>query len=78
VVRQKPLPIQIGSMNTGFRPAEAAIDELRVTSVRRYTGPFVPAKRMEPDAQTLALFHYDGTTSATVPDGLSATPGPAQ
>jgi hypothetical protein len=77
-VRQKPLPIQIGSMNTGFRPAEAAIDELRISSVRRYAGPFTPAKRMEPDADTLALFHFDGSTSAAVPADLEAIPGPAQ
>jgi len=73
-----PLPIQIGSMNTGFRTADADFDELRISSVRRYETPFTPVKRLEPDADTLALFHFDGSLEATVPAGLAATPGPAQ
>ncbi len=77
-VRQLPLPIQIGSMNTGFRPAEAEIDELRISRVRRYSASFRPKKRFEPDAQTLALFHFDGSLEAAVPRGLIATAGPAQ
>jgi len=76
--KQLPLPIQIGSMNTGFRPAEAAIDELRISSVRRYTGAFTPVKRSEPDSHTLALFHFDGTLEAAAPKGVQATAGPAQ
>ncbi|HIE51516.1 MAG TPA: hypothetical protein EYP85_07125 [Armatimonadetes bacterium] len=77
-VKPLPLPIQIGSMNTGFRPAEADLDELRLSSIRRYKGAFTPKKRFEPDAHTLALFHFDGTLNATVPKGVTATPGPAQ
>ena len=77
-IKQLPLPIQIGSMNTGFRPAEATIDELRISSVRRYTGTFTPRKRFEPDSQTLALFHFDHGLEATAPPGLSAISGPAQ
>ncbi len=70
-----PLPIQIGAMNTGFAPADAAIDELRISSAPRYAGAFSPAKRFEPDARTLVLFHFDGTLEAVVPRGLKATPG---
>ena len=54
-----PFPVQLGSMNTGYRPADALIDELRIGSVRRYDRAFVPEKRMKQDAATLALFHFD-------------------
>ena len=76
--KQLPLPIQIGSMNTGFRPADADVDELRISAVRRYSDPFTPAKHLDADAEALALFHFDGSLDAAVPDGLVATPGPAQ
>ncbi|HID05587.1 MAG TPA: hypothetical protein EYP10_00410, partial [Armatimonadetes bacterium] len=72
-VNQLPLPIQIGSMNTGYRIADADIDELRISSIRRYKGAFTVRRRFEPDAHTLALFHFDGTLSADVPSGVIAT-----
>ena len=78
VVRQLPLPVQIGAMTTGFRPTDGAIDELRISSVRRYTGRFTPARRLEADAHTLTLFHFDGTLDAAQPAGLKARHGPAQ
>jgi len=77
-VKAIPLPVQVGSMNTGFRPADADIDELRISSTRRYEGTFAPAKRFEVDGDTLALFHFDGNLQAAAPEGLVATAGPAQ
>jgi hypothetical protein len=77
-MKQLKFPIQIGSMNTGFRPADADFDELRISSIRRYSGTFTPEKRFEPDQYTIALFHFDGNLNAAVPVGVSATPGPAQ
>ena len=35
------------------------IDEVRISSVARYTGDFTPALRHEPDEHTLALYHFD-------------------
>ncbi len=70
--------VQIGSMNTGIRPADAAIDELRVSSVRRYAHDFVPRKRFSGDTKTLSLFHFDGNLRADMPSDLQATVGPAQ
>jgi serine/threonine protein kinase len=35
------------------------IDEVRVSKVARYRGEFTPQKRFEPDADTLALYHFD-------------------
>ncbi len=77
-MKQLTFPMQIGSMNTGFRPADADIDELRISSVRRYSGPFTPEKRFEPDDHTITLFHFDGSLNAAMPAGVSGTPGPAQ
>jgi hypothetical protein len=73
-----PFPIQAGSMNTGYRPADALIDELRISSARRYSGSFVPAKRLDADSATLALFHFDGDLGAEIPAGCQAAAGPVQ
>ncbi len=73
-----PFPVQLGSMNTGYRPADALIDELRISSVRRYDEAFVPEKRLEPDAATLTLFHFDGDLQAEIPPNCQAVPGPVQ
>jgi len=77
-MKQPPLPIQIGSMNTGFRPADGAIDELRISSVRRYSESFTPRKRFSPDLHTTALFHFDGNLTAAFPPDVTATAGSAQ
>ncbi len=73
-----PLPIQVGSMNTGYAPGQAAIDELRISSVRRYEKGFTPARHPKADDRALVLFHFDGTLKADAPKGAEATPGPAQ
>jgi hypothetical protein len=73
-----PYPVQIGSMNTGYRPADALIDDLRISSGRRYDGPFVPARPLDGDNRTLALFHFDGDLNAETPAGCQAGPGPVQ
>jgi len=73
-----PFPVQVGSMNTGYRAANALIDELRISSVRRYDDSFVPAKRLDADSATLTLFHFDGNLEAETPAGCQATPGPVQ
>ena len=73
-----PFPVQVGSMNTGYRPADALIDELRISSVCRYSSSFVPAKRFETDEATLALFHFDGNLGAETPAGCQAAAGPVQ
>jgi serine/threonine protein kinase len=35
------------------------IDELRVSKIARYTADFTPRARVEPDKDTLALYHFD-------------------
>ena len=39
--------------------ATGLIDEVRISKVARYDKDFTPAKRFEPDADTLALYHFD-------------------
>jgi hypothetical protein len=50
------------------------IDEVRISSVARYTGagPFVPARRHTVDASTLALWHFDEGVG-TVTDDAAGT-----
>ncbi len=48
------------------------IDEVRFSSVARYTGPFEPARRHEPDADTLLLLHLDAAHGAVFPDASDA------
>ena len=65
-------------MNTGFRPADGTIDELRISSVCRYDESFIPRKRFRSDQSTTALFHFDGNLAAAFPPAATATPGSAQ
>lgn len=45
-----------------------AIDEVRVSTVARYTADFTPERRFRPDAKTLALYHFDGPIDAIAID----------
>jgi serine/threonine protein kinase/formylglycine-generating enzyme required for sulfatase activity len=44
------------------------IDEVRVSQTARYSGEFTPSRRFEPDADTLALFHFDEGSGTEVRD----------
>jgi hypothetical protein len=44
------------------------IDEVRISSVARYTGPFVPSKVFVADASTRALWHFDEYAGAVAHD----------
>ena len=50
-------PWQIGGGYAGF--FEGEIDEVRISNVARYAKDFTPKGRFEPDADTLALYHFD-------------------
>lgn len=39
--------------------SEGFVSEIRVSKVIRYTAPFTPQRRFEPDPDTLALYHCD-------------------
>ncbi len=56
----KPYPIQIGSLNSDWLPADAVIDELRFSRTARYNENFVPdRKEFMLDKETSALFHFN-------------------
>jgi hypothetical protein len=61
-----------GGLPNSFFPG--AIDEVRVSKVARYAdADFTPARRFEPDADTLLLLHMDGTSGPWFPDGSGRT-----
>jgi hypothetical protein len=52
------------------------VDELRFSSGVRYAADFAPfTRRFEPDATTLALYHFDEGSGSAVLDALGASPG---
>ncbi|HEX4130375.1 MAG TPA: LamG-like jellyroll fold domain-containing protein [Pirellulales bacterium] len=80
VTRAIALPIKPAGLPTliGAAPGAAAIgifdgaiDEVRVSSVARYTGDFTPAGRFEPDNDTEVLYHFDEGTGTIAKDASS-------
>lgn len=63
VSRDYDSPRQIQSSfsmgNEGNHPCTGLIEEVRVSSSARYDKNFTPVQRFEPDADTLALYHFD-------------------
>ena len=51
---------------TGYTSGK--LDEVRVSSVIRYTESFTPARRHEPDVFTVALWHFDEGEGAAIVD----------
>jgi hypothetical protein len=60
--------VAIGATDTGFNPFIGRLDEVRISSVIRYTGNTyaVPNAPFVNDDSTLALWHFDEQTGATV------------
>ena len=48
----------LGKLILGYR-INSVLDEWRISKVARYTKDFTPPKRYQPDADTLALYHFD-------------------
>ncbi len=63
VVKPTASPLRFGVTEydngsiTGW--ARGDIDEFRVSNTIRYESPFLPQKRLEPDTDTLGLWHFD-------------------
>jgi len=49
-------------------PMDGVIDELRISSVPRYSSNFSPALAHVPDADTMALYHFDEYSGSTAWD----------
>jgi serine/threonine protein kinase len=56
---------ETGIQNTQFH---GLVDEIRVSKRVRYTRDFTPATRHEPDADTIALYHFDEGTGDILKD----------
>ncbi len=52
-------PFSLGARNGRWSHFEGILDEVRFSSVARYTKDFMPAERFQSDEHTLALFHLD-------------------
>jgi len=61
-------PIHIGCQNSGWRPFNGWIAEVRISSSARYSTPFIPQTRFTPDTNTLALYHFDEGQGTSVAD----------
>ncbi len=57
-----------GGAITGGNGFVGLIDEVRFSSVARYKAAFTPQKRLEPDADTIALYHFDEGTGEAYND----------
>jgi len=44
------------------------LDEIRISSVARYTAPFTPQYYFQPDSNTIALWHFDERTGSVAKD----------
>ncbi|MFO0905522.1 MAG: protein kinase [Pirellulales bacterium] len=62
------LDFAIGAFDKGDWPFVGLIDEVRISSIARYEGDFVPPRRFEPDENTLALYHFDEGSGEIVHD----------
>ena len=60
----EPFFLQLGSAVTGAGPLGWAIDEVRISSVPRYSGSFTPPNRVDLDEKATVVFHFDGERSA--------------
>ncbi len=63
----------VGLQYPGFN---GLLDELRLSTSIRYSGPFAPpSARFVVDAQTAALYHFDEGSGAVAADAVGASPG---
>ena len=52
------------------------VDELRISDSVRYTGPFTPGRRFEPDANAVGLYHCDEGSGTTLEDSATVSGAP--
>jgi hypothetical protein len=70
------LPLYIGAdpdhQGQPTRSFSGWLDEVRLSKSARYTADFTPARRHEPDDQTVLLFHFDRLLAGFHPDHSSS------
>ena len=63
----------------GFPGFYRFLDELRVSTAARYPAAFTPPRfEFEPDATTVALYHFDEGTGTVAVDATGGNPGTIQ
>ena len=66
VIINNARPITIGAFNTGAVTFDGHIDEVRISSISRYSGNFTPpSSAFQNDADTIALYHMNGSDGST-------------
>ena len=55
---------------------DGELDELRISDSVRYTGTFTPARRFEPDANAVGLYHCDEASGTTLVDFATVSGAP--
>jgi hypothetical protein len=70
--------IYIGNATTGCENIEAVFDEMRISDTVRYTDTFSPAAAYALDSSTVALWHCDDGTGATLTDATGNHNGTLQ
>lgn len=70
--QRNSLPLYIGAdpdqQGRATRALAGQVDEVRLSTVARYTEDFSPARRHDPDASTVLLFHLDRALGSIIPD----------
>jgi hypothetical protein len=63
------VPFTVGYHDVdGGDSMQGYVDEVRLSSVLRYTGPYAPAQTFVSDGDTLALYHFDEASGSTAAD----------
>lgn len=61
-------PLLIGAEGGVVRQFHGKIDEVRISSIVRYTDDYKPVERLETDEHTLALYHFNEGAGTTLYD----------
>jgi serine/threonine protein kinase len=67
-VKLSRLPLTLGNNYLGRSGFLGRMNEVRISKVARYDADFTPAVRWEPDADTLALYHFDEGEGSVLKD----------
>jgi hypothetical protein len=66
------LPLTLGDNGVwSNEELSGTLDEVRISDIVRYTSNFTPMKRFTPDADTMALYHFDEGAGQTSGDASS-------
>jgi cysteine-rich repeat protein len=63
-----PAPLYVGRTPAAVHTGTVHADEMRISSVARYSSAFTPVRRFASDASTVALYHLDDGVGAVLTD----------